>query len=52
MKSVPLSKKEISTMFYDENWNRLFIGDDTGSLWILDLSSSVLIHNYNILVST
>lgn len=41
MKSIQLSKKEISTMVYDETWNRLFLGDDTGSVWIIDITSPV-----------
>ena len=40
MKNMPISKKEISTMIYDEHWGRMFLTDDSGSIWILDISSN------------
>jgi hypothetical protein len=37
MREIPISKKEISTMAFDEQWGRLFLTDDSGSIWILDM---------------
>jgi hypothetical protein len=40
IRTIPISKKDISCMFYDEKWSRLFLGDDAGSIWILDILSN------------
>jgi WD40 repeat protein len=42
MKSIPISKKEINSMTYDENWGRLFLTDTSGSIWILDLTTNAV----------
>ncbi len=40
MKSIPITKKEINCVTYDENWGRLFLTDMSGSIWILDLTTN------------
>jgi hypothetical protein len=41
MKSIPISKKELSGLVHDESLNRLFLSDDAGSVWIIDLQKAV-----------
>jgi hypothetical protein len=41
LKNFQISKKEFSCFIYEEVQNRLILTDDAGSIWILDLSSSV-----------
>jgi hypothetical protein len=41
IRSVPVTKKEINNFFYEEDKLRLYLTDDAGSIWILDLMSSV-----------
>ena len=41
MRSVPITKKEINNWFYDEEKLRLYLTDEAGSIWIVDLMSSV-----------
>jgi hypothetical protein len=41
MKSVKISKKEFSKMVFEEKKNRLFLTDDGGSIWVVDMSDSV-----------
>jgi hypothetical protein len=40
MKSFPVSKKEMTTMAFDERWGRVFCTDENGSIWIVDLLSN------------
>jgi len=42
IKNIQLTKKEISCMFYDQEWGRLFLTDDSGSIWILDLTTNTV----------
>lgn len=41
MRSIPITKKEINNFFYEEEKLRLYLSDDDGSIWIIDLISSV-----------
>ena len=41
MRSIPITKKEINNYFYDEDKLRLYLTDEAGSIWIVDLMSSV-----------
>ncbi len=43
MRSVNISKKELNNYFYDEENLRLYLTDEAGSIWIVDLMSSVRI---------
>lgn len=45
IRTIPITKKDISCMVYDEKWNRLFLGDDAGSIWILDIISNPVKNN-------
>jgi hypothetical protein len=40
IRTIPITKKDISSFFYDEKWSRLFLVDDSGSIWILDITSN------------
>jgi len=40
IRTIPITKKEISAMYYDESWGRVFLGDESGSIWILDIISN------------
>ena len=44
MKSIPISKKEITCLVYDENWGRLFLSDEIGSIWIIDITTNPVIN--------
>jgi len=41
IRSVPITKKDINNWFYDEHKLRLYLSDEAGSVWIVDLMSSV-----------
>jgi hypothetical protein len=41
MKNVKLSKKEFSRMVFEEKKNRIFLTDDGGSIWVVDINDSV-----------
>lgn len=41
IRSIPVCKKEINNFFYDEEKLRLYLTDEAGSIWIIDLISSV-----------
>ena len=41
MRSIPITKKEINNYFYDEDKLKLYLTDEAGSIWIIDLISSV-----------
>lgn len=41
MRSIPLTKKEMNNIFYDEEKLKLYLSDDGGSIWIVDLMNSV-----------
>lgn len=46
MKEVPLTKKEISSMVYDEVWERMILADDAGSIWIVDIMTNPVRINF------
>jgi hypothetical protein len=41
MRTVPISKRDFSCMFYDERKLRCFATDEGGSIWIIDIYDSV-----------
>jgi hypothetical protein len=40
IRTIPITKKDITSFFFDEIWSRLFLGDESGSIWILDILSN------------
>jgi len=46
MKSYPVSKKEISCLVYDETWGRIFLSDEIGSIWIIDIMTNAVYFFY------
>jgi hypothetical protein len=41
MRNIKISKKEFSRCVFEEKKNRLFLTDEGGSIWIVDMSDSV-----------
>ena len=37
MKTFPVTKKELTTYFYDDYWGRVICTDENGSIWIVDI---------------
>ena len=42
IRSVPITKKDINNWFYDEDKLRIYLTDEAGSIWIVDLMNSVI----------
>jgi len=41
MRSIPITKKEITNCFYEEDQLKFYLADESGSIWIVDLMHSV-----------